>query len=252
MLVIAREGIAKHPTGSTVGLGRRMEKRDGGRPPSALQHRDDRRWRDHDASARRPSHRIGVSSRCPAPQLVTAHEPWRAVPDDEHAVRELVEDTLVMALGSGVVEPLCVQPRVDGSGGWTVRPASRPQPDEAAVVLATALGTWPMPGGQRRRIVQEEQLRVPPRLHQRAPAVLEVKSARDPRRARMGAANPAFGVVQASPVAKHQPARRISDDPDERRDAILTRHDREDDADGRASVTATFRPLPGEGTPSHC
>ena len=86
-----------------------------------------------------------------------------------------------------------------------------------------ALGARAMTGCKGRGLVQEEQLRVPPRGHDGPMPPAELQDAGDPPPAREGAADALVAVVQAAAVA-HQGAPRFDGDQlAERRDAILAR-----------------------------
>ena len=82
-----------------------------------------------------------------------------------------------------------------------------------------------MPGGERGRFVEEEQLREAPGPQQRAaPPVAELEPARDPAAAVVAAADAPFVVVEAATVPVHQAARGVGDELAERRDPVLQRH----------------------------
>ena len=82
-----------------------------------------------------------------------------------------------------------------------------------------------MAGGERRRLVEEEQLREPARLQQPRPLPApELEPAGDPALDREAAADPAGLVVQAAAVAVDEAAGRVRDQLPERRDAVLQRH----------------------------
>src|SRR5262249_4583238 len=100
-----------------------------------------------------------------------------------------------------------------------------PEVGEAPIVLAAAERARPVPGGERRRLVEEEQLGEAARLQQRRPApAAKLELARDPAPHGEAAADRAGRVVQAAAVAVDEPALGRLDQLAERRDAILTRH----------------------------
>ena len=106
-------------------------------------------------------------------------------------------------------------------------PVMAPLPDlaEADVVLATAQRARPVAGGERRRLVQEEELREAARPKERsAVPALELEPARDPPARRVARPDPASVVVDAAAVPVDEPAGLDGDDLPERRDAILQRH----------------------------
>ena len=96
---------------------------------------------------------------------------------------------------------------------------------EAVVVLAATLGARPVPGCERGRLVEEEELGVTTRLQQlRAAASFELEPAGNPALDLKAAADHAVRVVQAAAVPVHRPARGIRDQVTERSDAVLQRH----------------------------
>src|ERR1700738_691323 len=100
-----------------------------------------------------------------------------------------------------------------------------PDRREPVVVLTAAQGARPVPGGERRRLVKEEQLGVPSWLHQRraAPAA-ELQPARDAPPAVVSAPNPAGRVMQAAAVSVHEPTVGRRDQLAQWGDAVLARH----------------------------
>src|SRR5665213_2408791 len=78
------------------------------------------------------------------------------------------------------VEPLRVQHAVHriGAGGRTVMRA--PQRAKAPVVAVPALRARPVSRGERRRLVEKEELGPAARLHAEAPASAELQAAGDP------------------------------------------------------------------------
>jgi hypothetical protein len=142
------------PAFRSTRVGRRVKERHGRRLPSSSEHGHDRGWAHRDGSVTGgPGHGIGVSGRRPAQKLVTAHEPRGVVAQDEGAVGELVEGGVVVALGTGVGEPLRGQLSIERRRGRPVRERYGPVLDEARVVLVATLGAWAMARGKRRRVV---------------------------------------------------------------------------------------------------
>ena len=118
-----------------------------------------------------------------------------------------------------------MEPQVDRIRRPFERTAVPPALEEARVVVAAALGAGTMPGRERGRLVEEEELRVPARLHQRrAPAVPEPEPACDPPLHLIAADDAAGVVVEAAAVSVDEAARRIGDELSERCHAVLERH----------------------------
>ena len=96
---------------------------------------------------------------------------------------------------------------------------------EAVVVLPAAQRARAVPGGERRRLVEEEELGEPARLHHRpALPAPELEPAGDPALHLEVAANASVRVVQAAAVAVDQAAGRGGDQLAARRDPVLERH----------------------------
>jgi hypothetical protein len=104
---------------------------------------------------------------------------------DEDAVGQGAEAGPVGSLASIGGEPVAVEDRVEradpavggDAAGGVPRP---PRRDESAKVWPAALAARPVPGRQRRGLVEEEELRVAPRRHHGAPPALERQEARHP------------------------------------------------------------------------
>jgi hypothetical protein len=80
-------------------------------------------------------------------------------------------------------------------------------------------------GGERRRLVEEEQLREAAGLHQwLAMPAPEPEAASDPAPGGVVSADPTGSVVEAAPVAVHEPSRGVGDQLAERRDPVPERH----------------------------
>src|SRR5690242_20493538 len=91
-------------------------------------------------------------------------------------------------------DPLLVQLRVD-----RVRSLHPEELAETVVVLTAAERARPMTGCERRRLVQEEQLReLPGPEERRAPPAAELEPAGDPALRRVAAPDPPLGVVEAA------------------------------------------------------
>ena len=147
--------------------------------------------------------------------------------EDEGAVWQVVEPGAAEpgAARPGI-EALLVEPHVDRVCP-DVAVETAPPRREPAVVLAAALSARTVPGGERGRLVEEEQLRVPagPK-ERRATPPPELDPARDPAPALGAPPDPTRIVVQAAPVPVHEAPPRIGDELAERRDAVLQRHRR--------------------------
>jgi hypothetical protein len=74
-----------------------------------------------------------------------------------------------------------------------------------------------------RRLVKEEQLGVPPGLHQLPPAVLELEATEDPTLAAVEPANRTVLIVEAAAIAHQGPAGGIGHEYTPRGYAVLPR-----------------------------
>ena len=100
-----------------------------------------------------------------------------------------------------------------------------PQILQPNVVGSSAERTRAVPGGERGRFVEEEQLREPAGLHQRlAVPATELEATPDPATRRVVSPDPAVLVVEAASVAVHESPRGIGDQLAERRDPVPERH----------------------------
>ena len=122
-------------------------------------------------------------------------------------------------------DPLAVELRVDRVGSDLTRMQLGPDRGEAVVVLAAAERAWAMPGCERRRLVEEEQLGEAARLQECAtlPAA-ELEPTGDPAPAGIAPPNAAGLVVQATSISVDKAAGGIRDEVAERRDPVLQRH----------------------------
>src|SRR6185312_1076686 len=144
----------------------------------------------------------------------------------ERAVRERREPGLVSAVGARLgVDALAVQAQIDRVGACLAVVQTGPDRAEAVVVLAPAERARAVAGGERRGLVDEEELGELARLHHRAalPA-LELEPAGDPAAHRPAAADVARGVVQAAAVPVDKPTGKRRDQLYERRDTIPEGH----------------------------
>src|SRR4051812_2957870 len=81
-----------------------------------------------------------------------------------------------------------------------------------------------MAGGQPRRLVEEEKLRVAARRHHRPMPAPELRQADQPTLHPPGATDAALAIVEDAPVAHHRPPLGDGGDLPERRDPVLPRH----------------------------
>ena len=169
----AREMRVSRRTGPLIAAGQRwrrgrVEQRDH-RPPAVPEDLD-RRWRRYQLGrrARWARGRPGIAGRRPAEEFPAPNQSWLAVVEDERPVRQFVERCVVVTLAAGVgIEPFAVELRVDRVGARLSRVDPAPDLDEPVVVLAPAERARPVAGGERGRLVQEEQLGEAAGLHQR-------------------------------------------------------------------------------------
>src|SRR5262249_60501871 len=113
-----------------------------------------------------------------------------------------------------------VQPRVD-----LVRAARAGQLEKPVVLLPAAESARPVPGRERRGLVEEEQLREPPRLKERMPVpAAELQPARDPALPGVPPPDAPACVVEAAAVPVDEAAAWVRDEVAERRHSILERH----------------------------
>jgi len=202
----------------------RMQQRDA-RLPAGSEQRHERRRR-HDRQAADPSPGRAVPGGRPGEERSGEDELRHAIVEDERTVRQLGEWLLVQpTLARPRDEPLVVQPQVDRVRARVARVQFAPHGDEAVVVGPPALRARPVAGGERGRLVEEEERRVAPGLDDRvaAPAA-ELEPARDPAPPHERPAHLSPRVVQAAAVAVDEPARGRRDDLTERRDAVTQRH----------------------------
>jgi hypothetical protein len=96
---------------------------------------------------------------------------------------------------------------------------------ERVVVRAAAGRTRPMPSGEGRRLVQEQQLPVLTRRHDLAVPAPKLQPTGHPGRPRPALRHPTVPVVQAPAVAHQQTAVGEHDDLTPRRHSVLQRHD---------------------------
>jgi citrate synthase len=205
-----------------------MEEGDGA-VPARLEHRDEGGRRDRSclaiSRARAPSPVAGGS---PGQESSAENEARLGLEQDEGAVRQLAEPGLVEAAFAGLrIEPLLLKLGVYGVRADLSRVKTAPDLREADVVLASAEGARAVPGRERRRLVEEEELGEQSRLEERPPLpALELEPAGDPTFGRKAPADSPGRVVQAATVPVDEPVRGVRDQLAERRDAVLEGHSR--------------------------
>jgi ribonuclease BN (tRNA processing enzyme) len=143
------------------------------RAVSGRQHRYRRSRRDHGHLTGRRA-RVQVTARRPGQQPPAEHQAGGGTRGHHRPVRQLAWYRQVRAAGPGPgepvppdprrEEPVRVQPRVDlRDTGHGTAEGRCPAPLERLVVPVPALAARPVPGGQRGRLVQEEELGQPAR-----------------------------------------------------------------------------------------
>jgi hypothetical protein len=127
---------------------------------------------------------------------------------DERAIRELRKPRVVKpSLARAGVDPLGVELGIYGIGSHLTGMQIGPDTGQTLVVRAPALRAGAMPGRERGRLVEEEQLGVAAGGHERrAPPAPELELARDPAFDAIRAADLTPLVMQAAAVAKDQPS----------------------------------------------
>jgi uncharacterized protein (DUF1810 family) len=203
-----------------------MDQRDQ-RGPAGLEKRYERRWRDRGRrGVSRPPMRCKVATGGPGQESALQDQASLVLVYYECAIRNaLVRGFVEPALAGAGVEPLPVELTVDRVSPESVGMNRRPDLSEPVVISAPALRARAMPGSQRRRLVEEEQLGVSPGRHQLCPtSVTEPKPAGNPSPGRVPPADLAMLVVQAAPVAVHEPPVGGGDQVAEGRYPVLERH----------------------------
>jgi hypothetical protein len=159
-------------------------------------------------------------------ELVADDEVGLALVEDERAVGQLVDRSLVVELRPGRgSNALSVQLCIDRVRADLAGVELAPDLGEANVVGATAERARAVPSGERRRLVEEEELGEATGLHERAaPPAAELEPAGDPALAVVAAADPTTLVVEAAAVSVDQPTRRVGDELAERRHPVLPLH----------------------------
>ena len=175
--------LERSGAGRSVPAYRWVQQRNGAVPAGA-QDLDQRRRRDERAGP--PAARRAPCSRPASTAAVRRRAPATARRRAARTRRPAGPRARVAASLRAVREPLA---RAATRSIASAPPGARPQLVEADVVLAPALRARPVAGGERGRLVEEEQLGELPRLHQRrAVPAAELEPAGDPApRRRSGA-----------------------------------------------------------------
>ena len=179
------------------------------------------------------------------------HQERLVVGQHERPVGERPERRNVMSLRAGPrVEPLGVQSIVDRIGPVLPRVQLLPDLDEPNVVLATTERARAVPGSERGRLVEEEQFRELPRLHERRPVpAAELQPARDPSPNAEEPPDAAVLVVHAPAIAVDEPPSRVGDRLTERGDSVLQRHRRYGATSSPSSTSTSISPSSRSTTP---
>jgi quercetin dioxygenase-like cupin family protein len=187
---------------------------------------DQGRGSDDPRGAGGPPSGLHIPARRPPKGRSTDEHVRSPVQQHERPIGQSVERQVVEAPVPRVVQALVVQSCVDRVGaGRTIR-AFSPDLEESVVVLSAAQRAGPVPRGEGRGLVEEEQLGESPRPHQRRPVPPpELQATRDPAFRCGEPSDPSCGVVQTSAVAIDEPACGIGDEFAERRDPVLPRHE---------------------------
>jgi acetyl esterase len=129
-----------------------------------------------------------------------------------------------MPSGAGV-DTLDVELRIDRVRADRSRMDLPPRGAEAPVVLIAAKRARTMTRGEGRCLVEEEELREPPRLEQRgAVPATELEPAGDPPPARVPPSDPARIVVKATAIPVDEPSPRVRNQLAERCHPVLEGH----------------------------
>jgi hypothetical protein len=156
---------------------------------------------------------VDVPGRGPPAQTAAIYQPELVVDDDEDAPGQLAERRRVGDAGPVGQAALPVQHPVDVVRRWFHGPGEgrRPGRPERVVGGVAAFGAGPVPGGQRDRLVEEEQFGVAAGAHDGSPAAAELQHAHQPAADLVTPDQRQVVVVQHAPVAVHGPAVRGRD-----------------------------------------
>ena len=167
---------------------------------------------------------------------VADHHPRLLVAEHDRAVGQPLQPGPVQpAPAARGVPPLGLQRDVDRIRAADRRVQLAPHLQEPVVVGPAAQRARPVAGGQRRRLVEEEQLSELARLQHRTPLPApELQPAGDPAQHAVGAADPSLRVVHAAAVAVHEAAVGDRDQLAQRGDPVF--------GSGIRSATSRLRP----------
>ncbi len=164
-----------------------------------------------------------VACRRPPQQLVGPHDPRVIVHQHEGAVGKLIEKRIVVTLAASVwVDAFQMELGIDRVSPFLPRMKVAPELDEALVVRVAAKRARTVAGGERRCLVEEEELRELSGLEQRASVPSpELELTGDPPLAIEAPADATMFVVETATVAVDEPASRDCDKLTQWCDAIL-------------------------------
>ena len=171
----------------------------------------------------RPS--LAVAAERPAHEAVGLHQPRRAVELHHAAVRQCGEPLQVGALVPPPIQPVAVEQAIHRIGRRVLHIVRHaPGGPESLVVDVPAVRARSVAGGERRRLVEEEELGPRSWSHDRAPAPAKLRPAGDPAPDLPRADDPPGVVVQHAAVAHQRAALGCGDDLARGSDAVLARH----------------------------
>jgi hypothetical protein len=162
-----------------------------------------------------PWTRSGIDVTCcrPAKQLCAENEEGSVVLEDERAIGKVVKTCLVVELrprdGSDALD---VKLRVDSVSSSLAGVELAPERREVVIVLAATKCARAVTGGERGRLVEEEELSETAGLQQRpALPAAKLELAGDPALASAPPPDTPGLVVQATAIAVDEAARRVRD-----------------------------------------
>jgi hypothetical protein len=160
-------------------------------------------------------------------QVRAEHQVRGAALQDERPVWKVGEFRNVQPMSAcSRIEALAVELRVDRVRSGLAGMELAPRLHQVLVIGATAERAGPMSGGERRRLVQEEELGEATGPEKRvSPPAPEFEAARDPTLSVVAAQEVATRIVEAAAIAVHQPTCRFGDQLAEWSHPIAKRHD---------------------------
>jgi hypothetical protein len=146
--------------------------------------------------------------------------------DDERAVRKFgVRSFVEPALSGAHGQPFEVKLIVNCVRSVLVRVKLQPDLGQTVVIGPATFRAGAMAGRQRRRLVQEEKLRVATRCHERCPTSSpKLQAAGDPSLRAVAPANHSGVIVKAATIAVDEPPLAGRDQGAQWCDAVLTWH----------------------------